>query len=263
MSSQEGNCSNEKEMVASSPRLAKNDKHSRHEEKIQPNEDKNQTPVETTQTKALVDHDIDNNRPTAEENSTKQNETSCSKEAQNEEPSHVTTSSNAEKQQDAALLSNTVNNIDIPVGTKQLLLEERATVIPADNIIAGATFKMVKNPYLSSVKKPKVVQHDTTATTMNSALEETMKTQHSAVARMPEKHQTPNINIMNTGQKKSRSLPRPTRMSLKVEGYAFHDDIIGVAHLKHNGEEAFNLTLRNMIYNRELEDEGFSSYVLL
>ena len=52
-------------------------------------------------------------------------------------------------------------------------------------------------------------------------------------------------------------------MSLKVEGYAFHDDIIGVAHLKHNGEEAFNLTLRNMIYNRELEDEGFSSYVIL
>ena len=52
-------------------------------------------------------------------------------------------------------------------------------------------------------------------------------------------------------------------MHLLVEGYAFHDDIIGVAHRKDDGGEAFNLVLRNMLFNKELEDDGFSAYVAL
>ena len=86
-------------------------------------------------------------------------------------------------------------------------------------------------------------------------------TAETSTTCMPQKRKTPNINIMNTATKKTRDSPKSTRMSMKVEGYAFHDDIIGVAHLKNNGEEAFNLTLRNMIHAGELEDEGFSSYV--
>ena len=79
----------------------------------------------------------------------------------------------------------------------------------------------------------------------------------------PHKQHSPNINIMNTSRKKGRGLPGTGPITLLVEGYAFHDDIIGVAHRKSNGDEAFNLTLCNMIFNRELEDEGFSSYVTL
>ena len=62
---------------------------------------------------------------------------------------------------------------------------------------------------------------------------------------------------------KKRNSPRTKPTSLLVQGYAFHENIIGVAHRKTNGEEAFNLTLRNMIYNHELDAEGFTSYVAL
>ena len=79
----------------------------------------------------------------------------------------------------------------------------------------------------------------------------------------PQKQETPNINIMNTSRKKSKNSPLSGPVTLVVEGYAFHDDIIGVSHRKSNGDEAFNLTLRNMIFNKELENEGFSSYVSL
>ena len=64
-------------------------------------------------------------------------------------------------------------------------------------------------------------------------------------------------------QEKKTNSPRTKPTSLLVEGYAFYENIIGVAHRKTNGEEAFNLTLRNMIYKHELHDEGFSSYVTL
>jgi hypothetical protein len=54
-----------------------------------------------------------------------------------------------------------------------------------------------------------------------------------------------------------------SKITMKVEGYAFQDDIIGVTHVRSDGEDAFNLTLRNMILSDSLEDKGFSSYITL
>ena len=36
---------------------------------------------------------------------------------------------------------------------------------------------------------------------------------------------------------------KDSRITLKVEGYAFEDDIIGVTHVRSDGEDAFNHTL--------------------
>ena len=44
-------------------------------------------------------------------------------------------------------------------------------------------------------------------------------------------------------QEKKTNSPQTKPTSLLVEGYAFYENIIGVAHRKTNGEEAFNLTL--------------------
>ena len=65
-----------------------------------------------------------------------------------------------------------------------------------------------------------------------------------------------NKNQKKIGQKDSK-------ITLKVEGYAFQDDIIGVTHVRSDGEDAFNHTLRNMILDGTLENNGFSSYVTL
>ena len=241
----------EQEMVASSPPLLSNDEHGRHEDKIQSNDNKKEQTVEITQPQASVHQNIADKKSTGGENASK--ETVCTEHMQGQKPSHVT-SSKMKKEQDEVVLPNLVNNPYISSATKQSLPESNTTVVPTDNISAATPVNIMKNPYVSSLKRK---------TQTKNAEENGMQTQHSAIPRMPEKHQTPNINIMNTGQKKNKNLPRTTRMSLKVEGYAFHDDIVGVAHLKQNGEEAFNLTLRNMIYARELEDEGFSSYVSL
>ena len=263
MPGQPNNCTGEKEMVTSSSKLVRDDKDKKHNNKIESNENTKEKTIETTQTKALLHQSIADNKPTVGEISTTKNETICIKEVGSIKPSHATTDNKAEKQQHAISLPNIEKNPDISSATEQSLLKANTTVISADNKRTTTTFNVVKNPYKPSHKKTTVSTNDTTAMETNNTEKETLQTQHSTVAHMPEKRQTPNINIMNTGPRKKINSPRTTRMSLKVEGYAFHDDIIGVAHLKQNGEEAFNLTLRNMIYNRELEDEGFSSYVSL
>jgi hypothetical protein len=85
-----------------------------------------------------------------------------------------------------------------------------------------------------------------------------------ANATMPAKRNASSINIMNISPKKKAAISRnKDPVHLLVEGYAFHDDIIGVAHRKDDGGEAFNLVLRNMLFNKELEDDGFSAYVAL
>lgn len=84
-----------------------------------------------------------------------------------------------------------------------------------------------------------------------------------AKASLP-KRNTEHINIMNSGQKRTKTnVQKDAQIHLLVEGYAFYDDIIGVAHKKTTGEEAFNLTLRNMIIDKELEEDGFSAYATL
>ena len=80
----------------------------------------------------------------------------------------------------------------------------------------------------------------------------------------PAKRTTSELNIMNTPpKKKSATSVNRQPVSLLVEGYAFYDDVIGVAHRRSDGREAFNLVLRNMVFNKELEEDGFSAYVAL
>ena len=80
---------------------------------------------------------------------------------------------------------------------------------------------------------------------------------------MPQKRTSSNLNIMNPSLTRKKDLPRSKAMSMLVEGYAFEDDIIGVCHRKINGEEAFNMTLRKMIVDHKLDNDGFTAWVVL
>ena len=72
------------------------------------------------------------------------------------------------------------------------------------------------------------------------------------------------VRIHDGGKTKRKTMEGKTnKISLHVEGYAFHDDIIGVTHLRPDGEDAYNLSLRNKIIDNTLEDRGFSSFCML
>jgi hypothetical protein len=86
----------------------------------------------------------------------------------------------------------------------------------------------------------------------------------SSPEKFPVKRKAPSINFLYGRKKKNSDNSKSgNKGPLRVEGYAFHDDIIGVAHVKPNGEDAFNLTIRNMILADDLKDNGFSAFVSL
>jgi hypothetical protein len=81
---------------------------------------------------------------------------------------------------------------------------------------------------------------------------------------MGAKRNTDSINLMNNLPKKKQMTNQSNKpMRMVVEGYAFHDDIIGVTHRRSDGNEAYNLILRNMVFNNELQDDGFSAYMAM
>ena len=64
-------------------------------------------------------------------------------------------------------------------------------------------------------------------------------------------------------KKKTNNSKNGVNTTLRVEGYAFEDDVIGVAHVRSDGEDAFNMNLRNMVVQDDLREKGFSAYVTL
>ena len=93
-----------------------------------------------------------------------------------------------------------------------------------------------------------------------SKKEKNMKPQENMCT--PAKRNMHSLNIMNTSSNKRVVTSKNTdEVRMLVQGYAFEDHIVGVAHRQNNGEEAFNIVLRNMVFNKELENEGFSAYV--
>jgi hypothetical protein len=129
----------------------------------------------------------------------------------------------------------------------------------------------IKNPYFkNSPPKNTSISSPLSGLATRKKDSEAVKTpSNSSIAAYqnssgPPKRKTENINMMNSIKKKGKNeVSRISQVRLLVEGYAFHDDIIGVAHKKTTGEEAFNLTLRNMIIDKEMEEDGFNSYVTL
>ena len=81
---------------------------------------------------------------------------------------------------------------------------------------------------------------------------------------MGAKRNTNSINLMNNlPRKKPMTNYSSEPVCMVVEGYAFHDDIIGVTHRRSDGNEAYNLILCNMVFDNELEDDGFSAYMAM
>ena len=76
-------------------------------------------------------------------------------------------------------------------------------------------------------------------------------------------HKRVGAKIHTPLNRKKKRNGREGGITLKVEGYAFQDDIIGVTHIRSDGEDAFNMRLRNMIYSDSLEGVGFTSCVTL
>ena len=64
-------------------------------------------------------------------------------------------------------------------------------------------------------------------------------------------------------QKAASTLKGKNTTNVKLEGYAFEDNIIGVTLHRSNGKEIFDLPLREMILRRQLESYGFSTFVTL
>jgi hypothetical protein len=96
------------------------------------------------------------------------------------------------------------------------------------------------------------------------ALDNNKENTATNVSNSPPKRTGGKIHAATGSKKKqNRNGNEASKITLKVEGYAFQDDIIGVTHVRSDGEDAFNLTLRNMILSDSLDDKGFSSYVTL
>lgn len=104
-------------------------------------------------------------------------------------------------------------------------------------------------------------QKQLSLTETNSDKENENKTNSN---RLPPKRVGGKIHATTRSNKKQNNKGNLTsKIKLQVLGYAFQDDIIGVTHIRSDGEDAFNLTLRNMILGDHLQDKGFSSYVTL
>ena len=81
--------------------------------------------------------------------------------------------------------------------------------------------------------------------------------------KLPKKRVGARIHSAKRNKNQKKLGQKDSRITLNIEGYAFQDDIIGVTHVRSDGEDAFNHTLRNMIIDGILECNGFSSYVTL
>ena len=122
----------------------------------------------------------------------------------------------------------------------------------------------VKNPYKKATagSKESTVPHEH----VNNCAESESVGKGNLQTEMctPAKRSATTFDMSNSAPKKKSANRRSQYPSeMLVEGYAFEDDIIAVAHRRNDGEEAFNLVLRNMVFNKELEDDGFSTYVAL
>ena len=71
------------------------------------------------------------------------------------------------------------------------------------------------------------------------------------------------MNVMTINRKKKKKSPQGTKTTMRIQGYAFEDDIIGLTHVRSDGEDAFNLTLRNMVLEDQLREHGIVAYVTL
>ena len=65
---------------------------------------------------------------------------------------------------------------------------------------------------------------------------------------------------MAINKKKQKPQPTIPKQPLSVEGYAFHDNIIGIVHRKNDGEDAFNGTLRNKVLHEEFHDKDIHAF---
>ena len=77
----------------------------------------------------------------------------------------------------------------------------------------------------------------------------------------PKKQTGVHVDAMGSTIIKKTKPPNLSSTTMKVEGYAFHDDIVGVTHRRSDEEDAFNLRLRRMVLQKTLKDKGFGAYV--
>ena len=84
-----------------------------------------------------------------------------------------------------------------------------------------------------------------------------------SVMNTPSKRKGTVVSIMAVNKKKSKFEPTIPKQPLRVEGYAFHDNIIGITHRKNDGEDAFNGTIRQKILHEEFHEKNIHAFVTL
>jgi len=106
--------------------------------------------------------------------------------------------------------------------------------------------------------------NDTVVQGSTDAPNENKENSTTTNAKLPKKRNGVQMNVMGSPRKKKGNKSNnSTHTTLRVEGYGFEDDIIGVSHVRSDGEDAFNMTLRNMVVQDDLREKGFSAYVTL
>lgn len=216
-------------------------------------------------------HNKENNKHFGEETS-KNDSAVCAEDAGKMKDNVVRMSSNEENKPTNS--NSDINENSVDIKEKELTsTDQQKNSCSFDNTSHEKQQNSICNPYAQSNWKSQTLQEELTDDIANKQAKEcaASSTENNKenpdkdeVSSMPAKRKMDSINIMNTLPKKKimgKKHGQPLR--LLVEGYAFHDDIIGVAHRRNDGEEAFNIVLRNMVFNKELEEEGFSAYVAL
>ena len=188
--------------------------------------------------------------------------------------------STTEQQPTASTETASLSDQKLPPEPDSLSLDQKLTAasMPAEGALTkanndehqhlqlqhtGATSSAhVVNPYLKKYKTDEAAHAQP-----NEEVQHPRKNTHypsmmGSPSGPPPKRNPPNP-VLLTSKKQREDSHEVQRIKLLVEGYAFQDDIVGVAHRKSTGEDAFNLPLRNMIFERELEEDGFSYFAAL
>ena len=96
-----------------------------------------------------------------------------------------------------------------------------------------------------------------------SVTNETAVPELNVTENSPPKRKGGGVSIMAMTKKKKKVEPTVPKQPLRVDGYAFHDNIIGIVHRKNDDEDAFNGTLRNKILQEELHEKHIHAFVTL
>ena len=143
-----------------------------------------------------------------------------------------------------------------------IVLEKRLLEMPRKSPRRNNQRNVKKQRTLSAVMK-KEVKNEEEKLDLKDTESETSSSHSDAITLIsttPPKRKGGGIQIMSVNKKTKKNEPVIPKQPLRVEGYAFHDNIIGIVHRKNDGEDAFNGTLRNKVLQEQFHDKDIHAF---